>query len=141
MVLALAIMLIASTFASTDLVFADKDKIEHGEKDKRKHKQIRLLDLGVLQLAAHDLFNVDRDIEVDFENGKLDLSTLLIDTKTGINFEDEDIAQGGEVRNRENKWKYNLFFSAKKSFKNKIRNITADGWVFITFSRLMVIFL
>jgi len=57
--------------------------------------RITLEDLGVLQLAAHDLFLVDREQEIDHENGKLDLSTLL---DYGI----ENIALGGEPRNREN---------------------------------------
>ena len=57
--------------------------------------RITLEDLGVLQLAAHDLFLVDREQEIDHENGKLDLSTLL---DYGI----ENIAFGGEPRNREN---------------------------------------
>ena len=64
-------------------------------------------DLGVLQLAAHDLFNVDRcngdaSCSEDFENGKLDLSTLLVDTVNGGSFDDATIAIGGEPRNREN---------------------------------------
>jgi len=57
--------------------------------------RITLKDLGVLQLAAHDLFLVDRESEIDHENGKLDLSTLL-------NYGTENIAFGGEPRNREN---------------------------------------
>lgn len=57
--------------------------------------RITLKDLGVLQLAAHDLFLIDREQEIDHENGKLDLSTLL-------NYGVENIALGGEPRNREN---------------------------------------
>ena len=71
---------------------------------------ISLKDLGVLQLAAHDLFNVDRGdgssaaVATDFENGKLDLSTLFIDMKSPTldSFSNADIALGGEPRNREN---------------------------------------
>ncbi len=72
------------------------------------HKKLRvtLEDLGVLQLVAHDLFNVNRCKDLmgntipgciiqDFENGKLDLSTLF-------DHGDENIAIGGEFRNREN---------------------------------------
>ncbi|MGD2106948.1 MAG: hypothetical protein PVH93_05005 [Nitrosopumilaceae archaeon] len=60
-------------------------------------------DLGILQLAAHDLFNVDRIKEKDFENGKLDLSTLFIDTaNNNKKFDLDTIAIGGEPRNREN---------------------------------------
>ena len=69
--------------------------------DYKKH--VTSEDLGVLQLAAHDLFNVNRMSEVDFENGKLDLSTLFENTVNGnIPFDDNTIAIGGEPRNREN---------------------------------------
>ncbi len=69
---------------------------------------ITLQDLGVLQLVAHDLFDVRRgdtitpESAVDFENGRLDLSTLLVNTTSGNYFDDATIAKGGEVRNREN---------------------------------------
>ncbi len=69
---------------------------------------VTLEDLGVLQLAAHDLFDVRRgdtvtlESSVDFENGRLDLSTLFINTTSGNYFDDETVAKGGEVRNREN---------------------------------------
>jgi len=66
------------------------------------NKQVTLEDLGILQLAAHDFFLVDRDQEIDFENGFLDLSTLFTDMTTGLPFSDGDIAMGGEPRNREN---------------------------------------
>jgi hypothetical protein len=63
-------------------------------------KQITLEDLGVLQLAAHDLFDVDRmdgdpGTGIDNENGLLDLSTLLDHGHSNIAF-------GGEFRNAEN---------------------------------------
>lgn len=57
--------------------------------------ELTLQELGVLQLAAHDLFNMNRETEVDTENGKLDLSTLL-------HYGEANIALGGEPRNREN---------------------------------------
>lgn len=69
---------------------------------------ITLQDLGVLQLVAHDLFDVKRGDTVtpesatDLENGKLDLSTLFVNMSSGSYFSDEIVAQGGEVRNREN---------------------------------------
>ena len=69
---------------------------------------ITLQDLGVLQLVAHDLFDVRRgdnmtpESAVDFENGRLDLSTLFVNMTSGNYFDDETIAKGGEVRNREN---------------------------------------
>jgi len=55
-------------------------------------KQVTLEDLGILQLAAHDLFLVDRVL----------LSTLFTDVKTGLEFSDAAIGMGGEQRNREN---------------------------------------
>jgi len=69
--------------------------------DYKKH--VTSEDLGILQLAAHDLFNVDRANEIDFENGKLDLSTLFVDTVNhNKKFDANTIAIGGEPRNREN---------------------------------------
>lgn len=65
-------------------------------------------DLGILQLAAHDLFNVDRcdrehaECAIDFEDGKLNLSTIFEDTVNGGNFNETTVAMGGEPRNREN---------------------------------------
>ncbi|MCA9486761.1 hypothetical protein H6501_03150 [Candidatus Woesearchaeota archaeon] len=56
---------------------------------------ISLYDLAVLQMAAHDFFNVNREDGVDVENQKLDLSTMF-------NYGEENISLGGEGRNREN---------------------------------------
>lgn len=98
-----------SSFGLSDFAVADKD--EHG-------KTTSVESLGILQLAAHDFFNVNRcrDHEgmiipgctvIDNENGKLDLSTLLVNKTSECNFDDceplsdEDIALGGEFRNRE----------------------------------------
>lgn len=82
LVLSLSLFLIDDAYAKTDYVTAE--------------------DLGVLQLAAHDLFNVDRTIPHDFEDGKLNLSTLFDDTVNGVPFNDDTISIGGEPRNREN---------------------------------------
>ena len=70
-------------------------------------KRITLHDMGILQLAAHDLFDVKRGNGTDpnapdFENGRLDLTTLFVNTTDGSNFTDEIVKMGGEVRNREN---------------------------------------
>ena len=88
-------------------VFADK---------KSKKNTTKIIHLGYLQLAAHDLFDMNRTTETDNENGKLDLSTVLFNPKEGFcNFEkslnqkdgcflydDEIIANGGEKRSVEN---------------------------------------
>jgi len=66
---------------------------------------IHLEDLGILQVAAHDFFDVDRThpFNKDFENGLLDLSTLLRDMRNGgVPFSDSQIMMGGEPRNSEN---------------------------------------
>jgi len=91
--------------------FADK---------KYKTNTTKIIHLGYLQLAAHDLFNMNRDTEIDSENGLLDLSTVLFNPHGGIcNYEDslnneefgditcslytvEEIANGGEIRSSEN---------------------------------------
>lgn len=57
--------------------------------------RLTLRELAMLQIAAHDLFNMDRETELDTENGLLDLSTLF-------DHGGEFIALGGEARNREN---------------------------------------
>jgi hypothetical protein len=90
-----------------------------------KTNDTQLIHLGYLQLAAHDLFNVERDafceenIEAcaeDHENGKLDLSTVLFEPKAGdCDYEKSiaetdgcalysisDIKNGGEIRSSEN---------------------------------------
>jgi len=96
-----------------DSVFADK-------KDKKNTTAI--IHLGYLQLAAHDFFNVDRGDRVteasatENENGKLDLSTVLFlpnagecDFKKSLKqkdgcalYDDDTIANGGEIRSVEN---------------------------------------
>ena len=92
--------------------------------------QITLGELGVLQLAAHDLFNVDRgdginaNTATDFENGKLDLSSLFIDMTDGTPFGLSDVALGGEPRNREN---ILLFSVASDIGQNYVDDILING--------------
>ena len=62
---------------------------------KKVPKQISLYDLGILQLVAHDFYHVNRVTEIDAEDEKLNLSTVLDQG-------DENIANGGEPRNMEN---------------------------------------
>jgi hypothetical protein len=57
--------------------------------------RITLQDLGVLQVASHDLYNVNRITGVDTEDEILNLTTLF-------NYGEENIANGGEMRNSEN---------------------------------------
>ena len=85
---------------------------------------VNLEEIGVLQLAAHDLFNVNRVTEIDIENGKLDLSTLFTDMNTGLPFSLSDVAKGGEPRNREN---ILLFSVASVIGQNYVDDILING--------------
>jgi len=86
-------------------VFADKDDKDekkyyknHDKDEKKNYKNnddtTPIINLGFLQLAAHDFFNMqrcmDKDrklilgcISEDLENGKLDLSTVLFHPQAG----------------------------------------------------------
>ena len=109
------------------------------------HKRVTLRDLGVAQLAAHDFFNVDRGNRIDAdtaterEDGKLNLTTLFMDTITGEKFTDAEIALGGEFRNRENIMLFTVAseygerylelkeeMSAKKAQKQVIKEFNAE---------------
>ena len=118
-----AIILLSSGIVGvSQFAFADKndDDDEHDEHDKdtkgKKKNTTQIINLGYLQLAAHDFFDMNRVTETDNENGKLDLSTVLFDPKSGdCNFkksykekdgcklrDEGNIALGGEFRSREN---------------------------------------
>ena len=94
--------------------------------------QITLEELGVLQLAAHDLFNVDRGDRInantatDFENGKLDLSTMFIDVTTWTPFDLSDIALGGEHRNRENIILFSVAQDIGQKYVDDINNLVPE---------------
>jgi hypothetical protein len=76
----------------------------------------KIIHLGFLQIAAHDFFDMNRISEIENENGKLDLSTVLFNPKAGLcdfkkSLHQEDgcalydevtISNGGEKRNVEN---------------------------------------
>jgi len=83
---------------------------------EKSGKRISLRDLGILQLAAHDLFNVERTTEIDHENGKLDLSTLF-------DHGEENISLGGEPRNRENV----ILFTVSSEFGEKYFDLIEKG--------------
>jgi len=105
------ILLSTGLVGLSEEAFADK---------KQKTITTKIIHLGYLQLAAHDFFNMNRDSEIDSENGLLDLSTVLFNPHGTIcNYDDslnnqvygditcslysdEDIANGGEIRSSEN---------------------------------------
>jgi len=73
---------------------------------QEKGKTTSLEALGILQVAAHDLYHFDRGAAIENEDGKLNLSTLL-EIKTAdctafvdcLSFSKDDIRDGGEERN------------------------------------------
>jgi len=98
----------------------EDDDDNKSKKGNKKHRT-KVINLGLLQVAAHDFFNVNRCMDenrelilpplcevVDNENQKLDLSTLLVKKKFDCDFADcepfsaTEIANGGEFRNSEN---------------------------------------
>jgi hypothetical protein len=117
-----AAMTMAVILLSTGLVVS----ADAFSEKRYKTSDTQLIHLGYLQLAAHDLFNVDRtancdDVEMescamDNENGKLDLSTVLFEPKVDqcdfekslaetdgcVLYSTTDIKNGGEIRSSEN---------------------------------------
>ncbi len=98
--------------------------------DKKIKNTTKIINLGILQTAAHDFYNFDRSMAFENENGKLDLSTVLFEPKSGdCTFEDaiaeeyeecemrtdKQIANGGEGRNSENI----MIFTASSAFGEK----------------------
>ena len=119
-------VIVAVTLLSTGFtgmsspVFADKDDkdekndYKNHDKDKKKYYKNNddttpIINLGFLQLAAHDFFNMQRCMDEnrelipgciaeDLENGKLDLSTVLFHPQAGdCNFK-KSLKQKGECK-------------------------------------------
>ena len=115
-------LLLVISLTLDNSVFADK---------KGNDNTTDIINLGFLQLGAHDFFNMNRCVDsegnfpeppfeegcmIDSENGKLDMSTVLFNPKGGectyekslkeefgcAIYSDDDIANGGEIRSVEN---------------------------------------
>jgi len=110
----LSLVTVASLVVLAMLIAYSVEAEAHPNKDKNTTK---IINLGILQTAAHDFYNFDRSMAFENENGKLDLSTVLFEPKSGdCTFEDaideenvecemrtnEEIRNGGERRNSEN---------------------------------------
>jgi len=106
LIISLAVGLLSSGFVGmSQFVFADNDN------KPEKGRTTSLEALGILQVAAHDLYNFDRcgddtECAIEHEDGKLNLSTLFeikIDTCTAfvncVSFTPQEIRNGGEPRN------------------------------------------
>jgi hypothetical protein len=117
-----AVAIISVILLSTGLIVSSADAFSE---KKFKTNDTQIIHLGYLQLAAHDLFNVERnafcddnleECAFDHENRILDLSTVLFEPKAGdCDFEQSlaeegdcalystaDIKNGGEIRSSEN---------------------------------------
>ncbi len=108
-----AVTLLSTGFTGmSGFAFADKEDKDDKEKEEKEEGTTTSLEaLGILQVAAHDLYNFDRcgdDIgcAIENEDHKLNLSTLLEEKTAGctafvdcIPFSDDDISNGGEARN------------------------------------------
>jgi len=101
LIISLAVGLLSSGFIGmSQFVFADNDN------KPEKGRTTSLEALGILQVAAHDLYHFDRTLGIENEDHKLNLSTLLeITTAECVtsppcpSFEEDDIRNGGEARN------------------------------------------
>jgi len=78
--------------------------------------RVPIKNIGILQLAIHDLYNVDRTQEVNLEDEKLNLSTIF-------DHGDENIANGGEFRNMENP----ITFTVAKNFGQAYLKLINQG--------------
>jgi hypothetical protein len=94
----LALLLIgqAAVYVSpADAITQELETQYYYQDNNRPAKRISLQDLGVLQVAAHDLYAVNRQTGIDTEDERFNLSTLFAHGE-------ENIATGGEGRNSEN---------------------------------------
>jgi len=134
----LSLVTVASLVVLAMLIAYSVEAEAHPNKDKNTTK---IINLGILQTAAHDFYNFDRcgdDSECAFEkeDGKLNLSTVLYEPKSGdCTFEDaidedneecemyndEQIANGGEPRNSENI----MIFTASSALGEKYLDLRA----------------
>jgi hypothetical protein len=81
--------------------------------------RITLRDIGVLQLADHDLYRVDRQSGVDSEDEKLNLSTLF-------DHGDDNIKTGGESRNSENLLVHTIAMKLANKYNEMIQQENMD---------------
>lgn len=103
----------AQTAATTTITTASTTSVS------RAGTQITLQDLGTLQVAAHDLYNVNRITGIDSEDEILNLSTLF-------NYGQQNIANGGEIRNSENPITHTVAVNLGKYYQTQLKNRLSD---------------
>jgi len=115
---------------------------------EEKGRTTSLEALGILQIAAHDLYNFDRcgdDIScaVENEDGKLNLSTLLEIKTAGctafvdcVLFSEDDISKGGEARNSDSI----LIFTVASELGEKYLELKAKHGEEIAYEKILQIY-
>jgi len=112
---------------------------------EEKGRTTSLEALGILQIAAHDLYNFDRPNAIENEDGKLNLSTLLemkTDTCTAFvdceDFSPDEISNGGEPRNSDSI----LIFTAASELGEKYLDLLEkhDGDEEIAYEKILEIY-
>ena len=114
----------------------------------KKGRTTSLEALGILQVAAHDLYHFDRCLDIiacaiENEDGKLNLSTLL-EIKTAdctafagcASFSPEDIRNGGEARNSDSI----LIFTVASELGEKYLELKAKHGEEIAYEKILEIY-
>lgn len=144
LIISLAVGLLSSGFIGmSQFVFADNDN------KPEKGRTTSLEALGILQVAAHDLYHFDRcrdDIgcAIENEDGKLNLSTLLEDKTAGCTafteectpFNDDAIRNGGEPRNSDSI----LIFTVASELGEKYLELKAKHGEAIAYDKILEIY-
>ena len=115
---------------------------------EEKGRTASLEALGILQVAAHDLYHFDRCLDIiacaiENEDGKLNLSTLL-EIKTAdctafagcASFSPEDIRNGGEARNSDSI----LIFTVASELGEKYLELKAKHGEEIAYEKILEIY-
>jgi len=110
---------------------------------EEKGRTTSLEALGVLQIAAHDLYNFDRPTATENEDGKLNLSTLLENKTAGCTafanctaFSDVVISNGGEARNSDSI----LIFTVASELGEKYLELKAKHGKEIAYEKILEIY-
>lgn len=110
---------------------------------EEKGRTTSLEALGILQIAAHDLYNFDRPAAIENEDGKLNLSTLLEIKTAGCTafvdcnpFSEDDIGNGGEARNSDSI----LIFTVASALGEKYLELKAKHGEEIAYEKILKIY-
>lgn len=111
---------------------------------EEKGRTTSLEALGILQVAAHDLYHFDRLTATENEDGKLNLSTLLED-KTAlctafvgecVSFTVDEISNGGEPRNSDSI----LIFTVASELGEKYLELELEHGSEIAYKKILEIY-